>query len=952
VMDDFSDLEYAWGIEDLSDDPGFQQGAHSALGVHFPSPNQDTTMGGLGLQTQIRLFQWANILAEDAMFIIYRVTNKSETNHDSLYFSQIVDYGLGFEEDDDNANYDELLDLVYGWDSDGIGEPTNAGDSQYELGYTGFAFLESPADDANDIDDDLDGISDESRFNENGLLLTSAADILSYMNSPMAPVDFYNLANFETFYGEPVEERAAFVNEYWFTADENLDWVGFLDNNLNGTWDEGELLNNDVGRDGLGPFDPNYPGPDQGEGDGLPTNGEPNYNELDVDESDQIGLTGFDLNTRPFYEAGNNLRDDTWLFTRIRETLFSFPGYTPPSTVADDEPFVLFTSGEVELFSEDDPTGKSTDFFSTAWIFGEDEEDFFKNRRTVQNIYNSDYNFAQPPVPPTFTAVVAGDNQVQLAWDTLSVRSFDRFLQEFDFEGYRLYRGTNNILSDARTITDVNGTATFYEPLAQWDLDVNLDGTENTYEGSVTVLEGDAVYDLGSNTGLQFFYVDNDVTNGKIYYYAIVAYDRGVPSATSGEPGLDPQENVFRIAVDIAGNVTGTSGNAAVVIPTPQPAGYQEGGTTVDLSSVTFGSGTGYASVNVISDPLVNEENVYQVSFISEESEIGIYRETTKYSVRELTNDSTLIDTADYTGSTSLIDGFILNFVNAPDTVSLLDNKIGWIDNQGQENELYDLNPTNLDGLDTDWELAIAPDFNSSRTNFVVSDHSYELLFVNPDDSVYTPPFLFGTDFSFFPIPVFARNLTTDEQVTLLIIDEDESGDLTGSDILFVSEADSVGRIKYRYSVSFFAGENNIAPSPGDKIIINTTRQFGEDDVFQFSVRRGVIDNNLARSELDDIFVAPNPYVGAASWERAGDAIGRGERKVVFFNLPSVCTIRIFNVRGELIRTLEHDGGTNDGSADWDLKTNNNEDVAYGVYFYHVDAPGVGEYKDKFAIIK
>jgi len=27
-------------------------------------------------------------------------------------------------------------------------------------------------------------------------------------------------------------------------------------------------------------------------------------------------------------------------------------------------------------------------------------------------------------------------------------------------------------------------------------------------------------------------------------------------------------------------------------------------------------------------------------------------------------------------------------------------------------------------------------------------------------------------------------------------------------------------------------------------------------------------------------------------------------------------------------------------------------DIAYGIYLYHVDAPGVGEHIDKFAVIK
>ena len=58
---------------------------------------------------------------------------------------------------------------------------------------------------------------------------------------------------------------------------------------------------------------------------------------------------------------------------------------------------------------------------------------------------------------PTLTAI-PGDERVTLSWDTLSVNSFDRFLQDFDFEGYKLYKGTNALLSDARVISDVNGT--------------------------------------------------------------------------------------------------------------------------------------------------------------------------------------------------------------------------------------------------------------------------------------------------------------------------------------------------------------------------------------------------------------------------------------------------------------------------------------------------------------
>ena len=46
----------------------------------------------------------------------------------------------------------------------------------------------------------------------------------------------------------------------------------------------------DVGADGLPETG------DTGEGDGMPTAGEPNFDRTDLNESDQIGLTGFKLN--------------------------------------------------------------------------------------------------------------------------------------------------------------------------------------------------------------------------------------------------------------------------------------------------------------------------------------------------------------------------------------------------------------------------------------------------------------------------------------------------------------------------------------------------------------------------------------------------------------------------------------------------------------------------------
>ncbi len=55
---------------------------------------------------------------------------------------------------------------------------------------------------------------------------------------------------------------------------------------------------------------------------------------------------------------------------------------------------------------------------------------------------------------------------------------------------------------------------------------------------------------------------------------------------------------------------------------------------------------------------------------------------------------------------------------------------------------------------------------------------------------------------------------------------------------------------------------------------------------------------------------------------------------------------------GELVDIIHHSSAINNGTAEWDLLTKENLSTAYGVYVYHVDAPGIGEHIGKFAVIK
>ena len=937
VMDDFTDANYL--IDQNLGTP------FSDFGIFYPDPT-DSTKGGIGLQVAVRLLQWANILAEDSMFLIYRITNKGARHYGEfvdlprgptetgLYFAQFVDYGLGNEEGDENAAFDPVLDVAYGWDQDGIGQHQTGG--TYQLGYTGFAFLESPADDEDGLDNDQDGITDEQRFGGPGVLIEGQDAIRDYVMAN------YNTTDFAVYYGENTQNidevlagLPAFRRGVWWTGDEDMDWIGFTDTNGNGVLDPGELVNDDYGRDGLGPFDLGYPGPDDGEADGIPTIREPNFDEVDVDESDQIGLTGFHLSSRPFYEAGDNLRDDSWMWARITESQFDL-GHEPEEFVADVEPFLNFSSGPVSLGPN------NTDFFSTAWIFGQDEQDFFKNRQTVQRIYNADYRFAQPPIPPTLKAE-AGDGYVVLSWDTLSMASYDRFTQEFDFEGYKLYKGTNNLLSDTRVITDVNGVPLFNRPVAQWDV-------ENGITGTVPVLENTAFYELGDDTGLQFSYIDRDVTNGKTYYYALVAYDRGfVPGPDDPNPNaapVDPQENTFNVSVDQGGEVRGLTSNAAVVTPRARAAGYVDASTNEDLSRPTEGIGTGSIGVTVVNQDELDPNAVYQITFTDTTQTLRDMYETTGYELRNASTNEVLIPHSPLAETTPAVDGFVIDIFN--DEADINPAQTGWraLDDEGEP--VYSPFPAALPGYDSNWFVTIEPD-DSQR--YVPSPFEYRVTWA---DSMYTTPARRYTDYLFrAEIPMWCTNITTNQPCDMYVRDDNENGEVDFLEDAFIIADPVLGIHRFRHVLNFQAfGQDDVAPHTGAEIRVSTFRPFSRNDMFQFTMSKGYVDADLAKSELDNIAVVPNPYVVAASWEPRTQIQGRGPRQIQFIHLPQECTIKIFTIRGELVRQIDHSGTGGDGAAWWDLMTENQQDVAYGVYFYHVEAPGIGEKIGKFAIVK
>jgi hypothetical protein len=132
----------------------------------------------------------------------------------------------------------------------------------------------------------------------------------------------------------------------------------------------------------------------------------------------------------------------------------------------------------------------------------------------------------------------------------------------------------------------------------------------------------------------------------------------------------------------------------------------------------------------------------------------------------------------------------------------------------------------------------------------------------------------------------------------------------------------------------------------GDVLSIVTNKSLTAADKYQFTTVKETYAN-ISQSDLSRITTVPNPFVVSSVYETNKFGI---ERKLQFHFLPPQCTIRIYNIAGDLIQTVEHTDGT--AIESWNLLTYNQQEIAFGVYFYHVDAPNIGTYVGKIAIIK
>lgn len=586
-------------------------------------------------------------------------------------------------------------------------------------------------------------------------------------------------------------------------------------------------------------------------------------------------------------------------------------------------------------------------------------------------------NFQPLNVPPTPNLrAYENDQNITLWWDSnaekfdthdsllispirLNINGRDTLINISDntytFEGYRLWQfkdaeGNSPLLLGV--YDKKNGVKDIYHYVEDY---IYVNG-QSSY---LPMLLGNDSGLVRSVNVIQDGYTKEILYNGTPYYFGITAY---AYSRFSDPPFLESEPKIIEARPGLP--------------PIDKSYSYLQG--EVLISNKTNGNGDGSASIQIL-DPDFISNKEYEIVMS------GPF-DTLKYSVIDIASGDTvakgLSDFDKNYSNNIIIDGFLVEVLNIGlDSLKRI-NKKSYIKNveeikKGNQTVSPPKNVLNEFNSSGEWKLFAVNPYNANKMEMKfnlnwreeMGHNDYEIHFTQNGSEYYTTGYssinpMLKNDpkgKEKLPFEVWRIDRYGDRKRMFLKIEDIYVRDSSWTqddtsqtwESIYVYDA----AIDYQEPLANTSGSSNATqhklrfsfegrmPEDGTIISITTWKPLADGDKFRIKLNAPVRnDAELAKKNLDQISVYPNPYLGAHPLEPSAV-----DKFVTFTNLPTKVRIRIFSLAGVFIQNIEKDN--NDQYLKWDLRNEAGKFVGSGIYIAHIEIPGVGTKILKLAII-
>jgi hypothetical protein len=645
----------------------------------------------------------------------------------------------------------------------------------------------------------------------------------------------------------------------------------------------------------------------------------------DPSEIPQMGMTAFKRFTLDLEPNKDNERYVTLAGYNFKTLVYEpFADTAPPQP--DDQRF-LQCSGPFELMPESTAVVLVGIVFANWDKANQDRPDtaLAQVDGTCQFIYDMNWLLPGPPSPPTLTCV-PGDAQINLIWNNKPESEpdayfdvvgtdptsplYDSLYRQYDFEGYRVYRS-------------LTGGADDWLLLTECDLYNNVIFVEGV-PGSET----DSI--RAENTGLVHSYIDSDVRNGFTYYYAITSFDFNLVSGDtigvadtlifeSGQvpmtaaPRRDPA-NYLAGSIDItalSGNPMIADSNVSAAIT--YPMAMDSSPLYLDFEPIVFvGAG------NPLYQAYLLDASSAKLDSISAVMSVGNAL-AHEFAIQNGMNVTVMMERYDLPGDKSIFDRIEVNPGTYPESL-LVPNIIA-------HNWAYRGNDYRVEW----YAKGAGGPVNTVRVIDMMAGDTIPFKPYRTEDSLRDG---------------WCFQSTTQATDTLVY-----GTAATGTKYLYICGG--------RFAIAFGWMDTEPRPSASDVWTVYAVDVFPPAPAYaRIQILPTVAQMPLDRDFPLNVKVCPNPYIIYNEWQQSFT-----NRRLKFINLPSECTLRIFTLNGELVKTIRHyhtfeaeegeEEVLNDAGGDewWDLLSENRQLVASGVYVFHVQSE-IGEQVGKFVVVR